>query len=63
MRHLFDVAASNDHLGNAEPLSAIWPKYQGHVVRLNSDKENELVSLSWGFRTTKVSKKTNKVLR
>ena len=63
MRQLFLVAPSNDHLGNAEPLSAIWPKYQGHVVRLNSEGENELVSLSWGFRTTKTSKKTGKTLQ
>lgn len=60
---MFDVLPSNVHLGNAEPLSAIWPKYQGHVVRLNSEGENELVSLSWGFRTTKTSKKTGKTLQ
>ncbi len=63
MRQLFDVEAKNDHLGNAEPLDAIWPKYPGHVVRCNNEGERELVSLSWGFRTTKTSKKTGKTLQ
>ncbi len=63
MRQLFDVAAKNDHLGNAEPLPAIWPKYSGHVVRLDKAGDRELVSLSWGFRTTKTSKKTGKTLQ
>lgn len=63
MRQLFNVAPGNDHLGNAEPLPAIWPKYQGHVVRLNSEGVNELVSLSWGFRTTNTSKKTGRTLQ
>jgi putative SOS response-associated peptidase YedK len=63
MRQLFAVAAKSDHLGNAEPLTAIWPKYPGHVVRLDRDGERELVSLSWGFRTTNTSKKTGKTLQ
>lgn len=63
MRQLFDVKTKNDHLGNAEPLDAIWPKYPGHVVRSNDEGERELVSLSWGFRTTKTSKKTGKTLQ
>ncbi len=63
MRSLFKVATGDDHLGNAEPLIAIWPKYSGHVVRLNKNRARELVSLSWGFRTTKVSKKTGKTLQ
>lgn len=63
MRQLFEVKAENDHLGNAEPLPAIWPKYSGYVVRLDQDSNRELVSLSWGFRTTKTSKKTGKILQ
>ncbi len=63
MRSLFKVAPGDDHLGNAEPLTAIWPKYAGHVVRLDKNGARELVSLSWGFRTTKVSKKTGKTLQ
>jgi putative SOS response-associated peptidase YedK len=63
MRQLFGVTAKNDDLGNAEPLTAIWPKYPGYVVRLDRAGERELVSLSWGFRTTKTSKKTGKTLQ
>ncbi|MEI4261792.1 SOS response-associated peptidase [Roseovarius sp. D0-M9] len=63
MRNLFKVPLDADHLGNAEPLTAIWPKYLGHVVRLDKEGARELVSLSWGFRTTKTSKKTGKILQ
>ncbi|MEO3414071.1 SOS response-associated peptidase [Roseovarius sp. CAU 1744] len=63
MRQLFDVPVKNVHLGNAEPLAAIWPKYPGYVMRHTKDGERELVTLSWGFRTTKVSKKTGKTLQ
>jgi putative SOS response-associated peptidase YedK len=63
MRSLFKIARSADRLGNADPLTAIWPKYAGHVVRLDEGGERDLVSLSWGFRTTKVSKKTGKTLQ
>lgn len=62
MRRLFDVAPELDFLGNAQPLAAIWPKYEAPVVRLNGSKERELVRLSWGFRTTKKSKKTGNVI-
>lgn len=60
MRSLFGVEAERDHLGNAEPLTAIWPKYDAPVVRLDEQDERELVSMSWGFLTAKVSKKTGK---
>ncbi len=63
MRNLFKVAPGADRLGNAEPLTAIWPKYPGHAVRLSEEGDRELVSLSWGFRTTKTSKKTGKTLQ
>jgi len=63
LRNLFNVSVQDVHLGNAEPLSAIWPKYPGHVVRLNESGCRELVILSWGFRTTKTSKKTGKTLQ
>ena len=33
MRNLFEVAPERDHLGNAEPLDAVWPKYPAPVVR------------------------------
>ncbi|MEB8386890.1 SOS response-associated peptidase [Rhodobacteraceae bacterium KMM 6894] len=63
MRNLFKVSVEDVHLGNAEPLTASWPKYPGHVVRLNDQGRRELGSLSWGFRTTKTSKKTGKILQ
>ncbi len=60
MRSLFKVDAKNDQLGNFEPLSAIWPKYDAPVVRLTDSGEREIVLMSWGFLTAKVSKKTGK---
>ncbi|WP_298975671.1 SOS response-associated peptidase [uncultured Roseobacter sp.] len=63
MRQLFEVSVENDHLGNAEPRTAIWPKYRAPVVRLNEDGERELVEMNWGFLTKKVSKKTGKDLK
>jgi putative SOS response-associated peptidase YedK len=62
MRQLFDVSADLDKLGNAEPLSAIYPKYEAPVVRLNEAGQRELVNLNWGFRTTKKSKKTGNLI-
>ncbi|MFX0543365.1 SOS response-associated peptidase [Roseovarius sp. S4756] len=63
MRQLFQVAPDHDQLGNAEPLTAIYPNYDGPVVRLTDDGERELVSLPWGFRTTKKSKKTGAIIK
>lgn len=60
MRSLFDVAPENDHLGNFQPLSAVWPKYDAPVVRLTDDGEREMLNMSWGFLTKQVSKKTGK---
>lgn len=60
MRQIFNVAPSNDHLGNAQPQSAIWPKYDAPVVRLTDDGDREMLPMSWGFLTAKVSKKTGK---
>ena len=62
MRQLFKVQPLQDRLGNAEPLSAIYPKYDAPVVRLDEDGARELVSLSWGFRSTKKSKKTGNII-
>jgi len=63
MRQLFQVTPDHDQLGNAEPLTAIYPNYDGPVVRLTDDGERELVSLPWGFRTTKKSKKTGAIIK
>lgn len=63
MRQLFDVASARSKIGNAEPRSAIWPKYPGPVVRIDDDGERELVEMNWGFLTKKVSEKTGKELK
>lgn len=63
MRHLFRIELDQDHLGNAEPLPAIWPKYEAPVVRLTETGARELVKMHWGFLTPKVSEKTGKVLK
>lgn len=63
MRSLFDVAPARFRLGNAEPRSAVWPKYAAPVVKLADDGERELVEMNWGFLTKKVSKKTGKELK
>lgn len=63
MRELFRVKPDNDRLGNAEPRSAIWPKYPGPVVRTDDGGERELVEMNWGFLTKNVSKKTGKELK
>ncbi|WP_170519264.1 SOS response-associated peptidase [Ruegeria atlantica] len=63
MRQLFDVTVERDRLGNAEPLTAIYPKHMAPVVRKADDGVRELVPLSWGFRTTKKSKKTGAVIQ
>ena len=60
MRNLFEVAAERDHLGNAEPLDAVWPKYPAPVVRLAEAGGREMLPMSWGFLTAKTSKKTGK---
>ena len=63
MRQLFAVDAARDRLGNAEPRTAIWPKYEAPVVRLSDDGERELVNMRWGFLTPKKSAKTGKPLK
>ena len=47
MRSLFKVGAGNDALGNFEPRKAIFPKYDGPVVRLNEDGDRELLDMHW----------------
>ncbi|WP_299551100.1 SOS response-associated peptidase [uncultured Tateyamaria sp.] len=60
MRQLFQIDASNDRLGNAEPRPAIFPKKPAPVVRLDEDGNRELIEMSWGFLTPNFSKKTGK---
>lgn len=63
MRQLFRVDRDRDRLGNAEPLTGIWPKYPAPVVRLDPEGARELVRMHWGFLTPKVSAKTGKPLK
>ena len=60
MRNLFEVSAEREHLGNAEPLDAVWPKYPAPVVRLAEGGGREILPMSWGILTAKTSKKTGK---
>lgn len=63
MRRLFQVAPGFDHLGNAEPRPAIFPKGLAPVVRLDPQGERELIEMRWGFLTPQVSKKTGKPIK
>lgn len=63
MRQLFNVDPDRDHLGNAEPRPAIYPKGTAPVVALDDDGNRELVEMSWGFRTPKVSRVTGKPIK
>jgi len=60
MRRLFEVDEEYDRLGNAEPQSAIYPRYDAPVVRLDADGNRELVQMHWGFPMPQTSKKTGK---
>ncbi len=61
-RNLFAVNIDHDITGNAEPLEAIFPKYDAPIVCLNEACQRELKPLSWGFRTTNKSKKTGNII-
>ncbi|NDV52958.1 SOS response-associated peptidase [Salipiger sp. PrR003] len=63
MRSLFKVGAGNDALGNFEPRKAIFPKYNGPVVRLNDKGERELLDMHWGLVMPQKSKKTGKAIQ
>mgnify|MGYP003643084815 CR=1 FL=1 len=63
MRQLFKVRAENDQLGNAQPLTAIFPKGTAPVVALDDDCNPVLRNTHWGFVLPQTSKKTGKQLR
>jgi putative SOS response-associated peptidase YedK len=63
MRQLFMVDASRDSLGNAQPRPGIHPKGTAPVVAIDDHGNRELVEMSWGFRTPKVSKRTGKPIK
>ena len=62
MRGLFAVNKDHDLTGNAQPLDAIFPKYDAPIVRTSDAGNRELINLSWGFRTTNKSKKTGNII-
>ncbi|SHF88317.1 SOS response associated peptidase (SRAP) [Loktanella atrilutea] len=63
MRQLFAVDAGHDDLGNAEPLTAIFPKGLSPIVGANADGTRWLQTAHWGFVMPQVSKKTGKPIR
>ncbi|PZX11791.1 putative SOS response-associated peptidase YedK [Palleronia aestuarii] len=63
MRRLFKVDPSNDRLGNAEPLPAIFPKGGAPAVILDDDGTRTLQNTHWGFVLPQVSKKTGKPIQ
>ncbi len=63
MRQLFAVNPAQDHLGNAEPLPAIFPKGMSPIVGLGSDGERWLQPAHWGFVMPQTSKKTGKPIQ
>lgn len=58
MRQMFRVERSADRLGNAAPLSAIFPKGDAPIVRLDEDGARLLEISHWGFVLPQTSKKT-----
>ncbi|WP_340249754.1 SOS response-associated peptidase [Sulfitobacter pontiacus] len=63
MRQLFKVRAENDQLGNAEPLTAIFPKGTAPIVALDEDGNRVLRNTHWGFVLPQTSKKTGKPIQ
>jgi hypothetical protein len=63
MRQLFAVDASHDALGNAEPLTAIFPKGMAPIVGLNDDGTRWLRPAHWGFVMPQLSKKIGKPIQ
>jgi putative SOS response-associated peptidase YedK len=63
MQQLFGVEGQNDQLGNAEPLTAIFPKGTAPIVALNEDGDRALWNTHWGFVLPQVSKKTGKPIQ
>lgn len=63
MRHLFDVAAQGDELGNAEPLPAIFPKTMAPIVAEGPDGDRWMRNAHWGFVLPQVSKRTSQPIQ
>lgn len=63
MRQLFSLPAERDRIGNSEGWRAIYPRYDGPVLRLGEDGERELLEMHWGFVMPQASKKTGKPIQ
>jgi len=63
MRRLFDVGGDQDHLGNAEPLVAIFPKGQAPIVGTGEDGNRWLKTSHWGFVLPQLSKRTGEPIQ
>ncbi len=63
MRHIFNVAADRSEIGNAEPLSAIFPKTVAPIVGVDGDGQRWLRRAQWGFVLPQVSKRTGKPIQ
>lgn len=58
MQGLFSVAPDNSKIGNAQPLTAIFPKYEAPIVAVGKSGERSLINAHWGFLTPSKSKRT-----
>ena len=58
MQSLFSVAQNNSKIGNAQPLPAIFPKYDAPIVAIGKSGERSLINAHWGFLTPNKSKRT-----
>ncbi|QBX35241.1 SOS response-associated peptidase [Paracoccus liaowanqingii] len=63
MRRLFKVTPDRDHLGNAEPRPAIFPKGAAPILRLDGDGARRLDVSHWGFLLPQVSKRTGQPIQ
>ncbi|MEO1602580.1 MAG: SOS response-associated peptidase [Pseudomonadota bacterium] len=63
MRSLFAVDAANDDLGNAEPLTAIFPKGNAPIVAIGKDGGRHLRNTHWGFVLPQKSKRTGEPIQ
>ncbi|WP_108502856.1 SOS response-associated peptidase [Paracoccus indicus] len=63
MRRVFAVAPENDHLGNAPPQSAIFPKGDAAIVRMDPDGQRRLDYSHWGFVLPQTSTRTGKPIQ
>ena len=63
MRQLFAVDAAHDKLGNAEPLTAIFPKGMSSIIGVDAAGRRWADTAHWGFVLPQVSKKTGEPIQ